>query len=40
MKRADKTCNEVNLLAQDREGWRRIVRALCSTGSEEDYVSK
>ena len=40
MKRADKTWNKANLLAQDREGWRRIARTLCSTGSEEDYVSK
>ena len=36
MKRVEKTWNTVNLLAQDREGRRRIVRALCSTGSKED----
>ena len=36
MKEMGKTWNEVGWLAQDRDGWRRLVGALCSTGSEED----
>jgi hypothetical protein len=28
--------NETSWLAQDRDGWKRFVGALCSTWSEED----
>ena len=31
-----KTCNKIQWLAQDREGWKSCVGALCSSGSEED----
>ena len=36
MKAAGKTWNEVSWLAQDRDGWKKFVSALCSTRSEED----
>ena len=36
MKAAGKTWNEVSWLAQDRDGWRKFVGALCSSRSEED----
>jgi hypothetical protein len=39
MASAGKSWNETSWLAQDRDGWRRFVGALCSTRSEEDYVS-
>ena len=34
-KAAGKTWNEVSWLAQDRDGWRKFVGALCSSRSEE-----
>ena len=36
MKIMGKTWNEIGWLAQDRDGWRRLVGAFCSTRSEED----
>ena len=36
MNEMGKTWHELKWMAQDREGWKRYVGALCSTGSEED----
>ena len=36
MREAGKTWNELNWLAQDRDGWRKLVGALCSSGNQED----
>ena len=36
MREMGRTWNESGWLAQDRNGWRRLVGAFCSTGSEED----
>ena len=36
MREAGKTWNELSWLAQDRDGWRRFVGALCSIRSPED----
>ena len=36
MRESGKTWNEIGWLAQDRDGWRKFVGALCSGWSEED----